>query len=119
MEQLPEWVMERNSNPDVKPLTTFDFGARLIDNANNANYPKTPEIIKHYTNLASSLLALTDVQLAGCSEDEIKNNKKAVYNSYNELVNEIQNYLNSHDDEEARFHYKELVMHFGKYRKYA
>ncbi|MES2764188.1 MAG: hypothetical protein V4677_18370, partial [Bacteroidota bacterium] len=119
MEQLPTWVVERNSNKVVRPLTILDFGARLIDNANKAQYSNTPEIIKSYAKLATSLKCLDSVSFIGCSKDEVNCNKKAVYTSYNELINEIQNYLNSHQDKEARFHLRELVMKYGHYRHYA
>lgn len=119
MQQIPPWVTECNNNKEVRPLTTLDFGARLIDNANKAQYEKTPSIIQSYTRLFNNLKCLDDVTFNGCSEDEINSNRKAVYTSYNELINEIQNYLNSHQDEEARFHLRELVMKYGHYRHYA
>lgn len=119
METLPKWIEERNSDTSTRPLANDDFAARLIANAHEHKYPKTPELGKYYVRLKLSLKALQEVEFTRCSEDEIKANKKAVYSSYNELINEIQNYLNSYTDEEAQFFYRSLVLKFGHYRHYA
>ena len=117
MEKSVNWTEVRDNTTNVRPLTISDFGAKIIDNATKAEYPKTPEILKCYNRLSNSIISLDEVTKANCAEDEITDNKKAVYTSYNELVNEIQNYLNSHDDADAKFHLRQLVLEFGSYRK--
>ncbi len=119
METLPNWVEERNSDTSTRPLVDDDFAARLIANANEHKYPKTPELVKYYVRLKLSIKSLQEVEFARCAEDEIKANKKVVYSSYNELINEIQNYLNSHTDAEAKYFYNSLVLKFGHYRHYS